>query len=84
MSPTRIADLFGVTKPVIAMAHFPPLPGTPRHVRGTSVDEIASRVRADVEHLLAGGVDGILFCNEDDRPYSLARRRGDSRRPWRR
>ena len=71
MSPTRFADLFGVAKPVIAMAHFPPLPGTPRHVRGTSVDEITSRVQADVSHLVAGGVDAILFCNEDDRPYAL-------------
>lgn len=71
MSPTRLADLFGVARPVIAMAHFPALPGTPRHVRGTSVDEMAERVRTDVGHLLAGGVDGILFCNEDDRPYSL-------------
>ncbi|HET6746447.1 MAG TPA: BtpA/SgcQ family protein, partial [Candidatus Limnocylindria bacterium] len=62
---------FGTAKPVIAMAHFPALPGTPRHERGTSVDELAERVRTDVGHLLAGGVDGILFCNEDDRPYSL-------------
>lgn len=70
MTP-RLADLFGVPKPVIAMAHFPALPGTPRHARGTSIDELAERVRTDVGHLVAGGVDGILFCNEDDRPYSL-------------
>jgi membrane complex biogenesis BtpA family protein len=71
MSTSRLAGLFGVGQPVIAMAHFPPLPGTPRHPRGTSVDELAERVRSDVRHLLDGGVDGILFCNEDDRPYSL-------------
>jgi membrane complex biogenesis BtpA family protein len=71
MSPIRVADLFGVAKPVIAMAHFPALPGTPRHRRGTSVDELAESVRADVRHLLDGGVDAILFCNEDDRPYGL-------------
>jgi membrane complex biogenesis BtpA family protein len=71
MSTRRFTDLFGAGKPVVAMAHFPPLPGTPRHVRGTSVDELAERVRADVGHLLAGGVDAILFCNEDDRPYAL-------------
>ena len=71
MTGSRLADLFGVPKPVIAMAHFPALPGTPRHVRGTSTAELAERVRADVAHLVAGGVDGIMFCNEDDRPYSL-------------
>jgi membrane complex biogenesis BtpA family protein len=71
VSTTRLAALFGAAKPVIAMAHFPALPGTPRHTRGTSVDELAERVRTDVGHLLAGGVDGILFCNEDDRPYGL-------------
>ena len=71
MTRPRLADLFGVPKPVIAMAHFPALPGTPRHVRGTSTAELAERVRADVDHLVAGGVDGIMFCNEDDRPYSL-------------
>lgn len=68
---SRLAELFGVAKPAIAMAHLPALPGTPRHVRGTSIAELAERVRTDVGHLLAGGVDGIMFCNEDDRPYSL-------------
>lgn len=71
MPGTRVATLFTVRKPVIAMAHFPALPGTPRFVRGTSVDAIVERMRVDVEHLLAGGVDAILFCNEDDRPYRL-------------
>ena len=70
MAQGRFADLFDVPKPVIAMAHFPALPGTPRYRRGTTTDELVDRVRADLDHLLAGGVDGILFCNEDDRPYS--------------
>jgi len=68
---SRLAELFGVAKPIIAMAHFPALPGTPRHLRGTSIAELAEQVRTDVDHLVAGGVDGIMFCNEDDRPYSL-------------
>ena len=71
MTGWRLNALFEVAKPIIAMAHFPPLPGTPRHVRGTSLDELAQAVRADVGHLAAGGVDAIMFCNEDDRPYSL-------------
>ena len=71
--PPRAAfrDLLPIAKPVIAMAHLPALPGTPRFRRGTSIDEIVATVRADIDHLLAGGVDAILFCNEDDRPYEL-------------
>jgi membrane complex biogenesis BtpA family protein len=62
---------FGVSKPVIAMAHLPALPGTPRHDAAAGVEGIVERVRADLRHLLAGGVDAVMFCNEDDRPYVL-------------
>jgi hypothetical protein len=66
-----LQNMFGVPKPVIAMAHFPALPGTPRYDASSGVEGIVERMRQDVIHLLNGGVDGILFCNEDDRPYSL-------------
>ena len=69
--PELLQKLFGVTKPVIAMAHIPALPGTPRYDASRGVEGIVDRVRQDILHLLNGGVDGILFCNEDDRPYSL-------------
>ena len=62
-------DLFGVSKPVIAMLHLPALPGTPRHDPQMSVERMIERVRADRDNLLAAGVDGVMFCNEDDRPY---------------
>jgi membrane complex biogenesis BtpA family protein len=68
---SKLTDLFGVAKPVIAMAHFPALPGSPRYVRGSGLQPHRDRVRTDLEHLLAGGVDAVMFCNEDDRPYSL-------------
>jgi membrane complex biogenesis BtpA family protein len=67
--PQPLQKMFGVAKPVIAMAHVPALPGTPRYDATAGVDGIVERVRADVRHLLAGGVDAIMFCNEDDRPY---------------
>jgi hypothetical protein len=63
--------MFGAPKPVIAMAHFPALPGTPRYDASRGVEGILDWMRQDVSHLLNGGVDGILFCNEDDRPYSF-------------
>jgi membrane complex biogenesis BtpA family protein len=64
-----IRELFGVSKPVIAMAHLPPLPGTPRCTR--TIEQMVESVRADVDKLIAAGVDAVMFCNEDDRPYQL-------------
>jgi membrane complex biogenesis BtpA family protein len=66
-----IKEFFGVPKPVIAMAHIPALPGTPRYDPALGVEGSLEAVRRDVRSLLAGGVDAILFCNEDDRPYSF-------------
>ncbi len=61
--------LFATDKPVIAMAHMPALPGTPRYKREAGVEHLVEQVRPDVVHLMEGGVDAVLFCNEDDRPY---------------
>ncbi len=66
-----LKEVFQTEKPVIAMAHLPALPGTPRYDRNMGVDFIVDHVAADVERLVAGGVDAIMFCNEDDRPYVL-------------
>lgn len=66
-----IKEMFGVSKPVIAMAHFPALPGTPRYDPSLRVEDIVERMRQDICHLLDGGVDAIMFCNEDDRPYTF-------------
>lgn len=71
MQPNWFTDLFRVNKPVIAMAHLPALPGTPRYDARAGVEGILERVRADVRLLLDGGVDAIMFCNEDDRPYTF-------------
>ena len=32
---------------------------------------MVDQVRRDVGHLLEAGVDAVMFCNEDDRPYQL-------------
>lgn len=66
-----LKNLFGVAKPVIAMAHFPALPGTPWYDPSTGIDGMLERMRQDLRHLLDGGVDAIMFCNEDDRPYTF-------------
>jgi uncharacterized protein len=69
--PLDLQQLFGVAKPVIAMAHLPPLPGTPLYDEAGGPDAIVESVRRDVEILTRTGFDGILFCNEGDRPYQL-------------
>lgn len=69
---SRFHELFpGVAKPLIAMAHVPPLPGTPLYDHAKGVQGLVDQVRRDVEILLGGGFDALLFCNEGDRPYQL-------------
>jgi membrane complex biogenesis BtpA family protein len=64
-------DLFSRPRPVIAMAHLGPLPGSPGYDRGRGVEGLIQAAAADVEKLQAGGVDSIMFGNEGDRPYVL-------------
>jgi membrane complex biogenesis BtpA family protein len=65
------ADLFPRGKPIIAMAHVPPLPGTPLYDASRGIDGLVESVRADLSILLDGGVDAVMFCNEGDRPYTF-------------
>ena len=64
-----IKSLFGQEKPIIAMAHIPALPGTPRYDDAGGIEALVEAVKPDVKHLVEGGVDSIMCCNEDDRPY---------------
>jgi membrane complex biogenesis BtpA family protein len=66
-----LVDLFGMHQPVIAMVHLPALPGRPRYDAERGMDGIVASLRRDLTVLQDGGVDGVLFCNEDDRPYAL-------------
>jgi uncharacterized protein len=54
------------------MAHVPALPGTPLYDERGGPDAIVEAVRRDVELLTRAGFDAVLFCNENDRPYTLA------------
>jgi hypothetical protein len=67
-----LAERFGTPKPVIAMLHFPALPGRPRHDREGGRAHLVDVVGHDLDTLQAAGVDGVLFCNEADIPYQLA------------
>lgn len=69
---SRVDKIFqGKRKTLIAMAHVPPLPGTPLFDASSGVQGLIDQVKSDTEKLLEAGFDGILFCNEGDRPYTL-------------
>jgi len=66
---TAIDELFGKDKAIIAMAHFPPMPGQPLYDAGKGVRGLRDAVAHDAEILATSGVDAVMFCNEGDRPY---------------
>jgi len=66
-----LRDVFGKDKVIIGMAHLPPLPGTPLYDAARGVEGIIESIHGDVEALQAGGIDAVMFCNENDRPYTL-------------
>ena len=65
-------DFFGSRKKaIIGMAHIGALPGTPLYDFKRGMNGLVDGVIADVERLQDGGVDAIMFGNENDRPYQL-------------
>lgn len=67
-----IFDFFGTrNKAVIAMAHIGALPGSPLYDQDGGMDRLIDDVLSDVTKLQQGGVDAIMFGNENDRPYLL-------------
>jgi membrane complex biogenesis BtpA family protein len=65
-----MSDFLGAkTKTVIAMVHIGALPGTPLFDARGGLAKLIDGVAADIERLQAGGVDAVMFGNENDRPY---------------
>lgn len=67
---TSLDEVFNINKPAIGMVHFPPLPHTPEYNDEAGMDSIISSARQDIHAMQEGGIDGLLFCNEGDRPYA--------------
>jgi hypothetical protein len=63
--------IFPRPKPIIGMVHLPASPGQPRFA-GTPFTTVVDGVRRDVEALQAGGIDGVMYCNEADLPYATS------------
>ncbi len=67
-----IFDFFGnQSKAVIAMAHIGAMPGAPLYDADGGIAKLVDDVVEDIRKLQAGGVDAIMFGNENDRPYLL-------------
>jgi membrane complex biogenesis BtpA family protein len=66
-----VAAFLGLNKPIIAMVHFPPLPGSPLYDPAGGMQAIIDHAGGDIEALQEGGVDAVMFGNEGDRPYLL-------------
>jgi membrane complex biogenesis BtpA family protein len=67
-----IFDFLGdKTKAVISMCHIGALPGSPLYDADGGMDGLIEHALSDIGKLQAGGVDAIMFGNENDRPYLL-------------
>lgn len=67
-----IFDFLGDSKKaVISMCHIGALPGAPLYDADGGMDKLVEDALSDINKLQAGGVDAIMFGNENDRPYLL-------------
>jgi len=63
--------IFETPKPLIGMAHLPPLPGSPRH-DGTGISPVLDAALRDAKALENGGANGLLMENYGDSPFKPA------------
>ena len=61
----------GKRKAVVAMCHLGALPGAPLHDADGGMERLIADALSEIDKLQEGGVDGIMFGNENDRPYVL-------------
>ena len=65
-----LKDLFGTSKPIVALLHLRALPVTPSFKRDVGdFKEIIAIAKRELNDLQRGGVDAIIFSNEFDFPY---------------
>jgi membrane complex biogenesis BtpA family protein len=64
-----ISDVFGVTKPIIAMCHLNALPGDPGYDSTSGMQGVLDWAHKDLHALQNGGVDAVMFSNEFSMPY---------------
>jgi membrane complex biogenesis BtpA family protein len=71
MTTNWLHQMTGKPKTIIGRLHLPALPGTPLYDAAGGMAAIRDWVKRDLDALQAGGIDAVMFCNENDRPYTL-------------
>lgn len=67
-----IFDFLGNKKrAVVSMCHMGALPGSPLYDSDGGINKLIDEALSDIHKLQEGGVDAIMFGNENDRPYLL-------------
>lgn len=67
-----IFDFLGNKKrAVVSMCHMGALPGSPLYDSEGGISKLIDDALSDIHKLQDGGVDAIMFGNENDRPYLL-------------
>lgn len=67
-----IFDFLGNKKrAVVSMCHMGALPGSPLYDSDGGINKLIDDALSDIHKLQEGGVDAIMFGNENDRPYLL-------------
>jgi membrane complex biogenesis BtpA family protein len=64
-----MSKLLQLKKPIVAMVHLLPLPGSSRYDAARGMTAIIDGAAKDIEALQQGGIDAVMFGNEGDRPY---------------
>ncbi len=64
-------EVFGVSKPIIAMCHLPALPGDPGYDSAGGMRKVVEYARRELAALQEGGVDAVMFSNEFSLPYLM-------------
>lgn len=62
-------EMFGVSKPIIAMCHLRAMPGDPDYGPHKGISWVIENARRDLTALQEGGVNGVMFSNEFSVPY---------------
>jgi len=69
MKKDILKSIFKTDKPIIGMAHFKALPGSPLYDDNKGISDILKAIEKEIINLQQGGIDAIMFGNENDRPY---------------
>jgi len=67
MDKSSLEKIFKTRKPIIGMVHTKPLPGAPLYKENEF--NLLELLENDLNALQDGGIDAVMFSNEDDRPY---------------